>query len=197
MSWVDYEAGSPQEASAHRLLGTTLSLYDVSFSHINLKTLKAHTNNSTPFLSLHTGSQSGFSKPTVRSGKSSTHLVWTLTKQKTHLCLSWVSNWESDSRRRNNSYSPGERVSSQSTVVLPSRTDVQPLLHVKFLKRFSLEPSTEWYLSGSTFACPDGQHRQANALPEHWRLETWFKRSKHLDPNNLWKAATENPTPAC
>lgn len=61
MSWVDYEAGSPQEASAHyRLLGTTFSLYDVSFSHINLKALKAHTNNSTPFLSLHMGSQSGF-----------------------------------------------------------------------------------------------------------------------------------------
>lgn len=118
-------------------------------------------------------------------------------KQKTHLCLSWVSKWESDSRRRNNSYSPGERVSSQSTVILPSRTDVQPLLQVKFLKHFSLEPSAERYLRESTFAHPDGQHRQANALPEHWRLETWFKRSKHLDPNNLWKAATENPTPIC
>lgn len=48
--------------------------------------------------------------------------------------------------------------------------DVQPLLYVKFLKHFSLEPSTERYLSESTFAHPDGQHRQANALPEHSSL---------------------------
>lgn len=39
-----------------------------------------------------------------------------------------------------------------------------------FLKHFSLEPPTERYLSESTFAHPDGQHRQANALPEHSRL---------------------------
>lgn len=102
-------------------------------------------------------------------------------KQKTHLCLSWVSKWESDSRCRNNSYSPGERVSSQSTVILPSRTDVQPLLQVKFLKHFSLEPSTEWYLRESTFAHPDGQHRQANASlsigvlkPDSNGVNTWI-----------------------